>query len=344
MRPSAAVAAIFALTLLVPFSLRALDARFGDHSIRPSYLPALEGPRAREPFDPYHRDAMADRQPGLVVIGDSMAGTRIDKHFLAQLSGERVHDILQAGSGPVYWYLALKNWVIASGARPRFVFIFFRDTNLTDVMFRLEESSRWNVDKVAHDAEPEVNAVVASRAGPVRQLAKRRVESTYGADRARLWMGPLLGDRIARLIEPSRRRRQVFVDEMNGRLDFTHMRPIETADVEDAIDSEADFDYYVGRSVLPLMLRDAKRAGLTLFFVRAQRRPSGGRPPAQSEALRTYIEELRRYVTSQGAMWRDDTGDPLMTLDLYGDGDHIAREMRQRYTAIFWNRVGPLIH
>ena len=339
MRP---LAAIFALTLLVPFSLRALDARFGDPSVPASYLPALEGPRPREPFDRYHLDALADRRPGLVIIGDSMAGTRIDGHLLAQLSGDYVHEILQAGSGPVFWYLALKNWIIPSGARPHYIFIFFRDTNLTDVMFRLEES-RSSVDRVALDREPEVDAAVARRAGAVRQTATRRIEAAYGADVARLWMGPLVGDRVARLMEPSRRRRQTIVDQMNSRLDFMHMRPIDMADIGEAIDAEADFDHYVDRSVLPLMLRDAKQAGLTLFFVRVQRRPVGGRPPEQSAALRRYIDRLQAYVTENGGRWRDDTGDPLMTLDLYGDGDHLAREARERYTAMLWNRIGPLI-
>jgi hypothetical protein len=68
-----------------------------------------------------------------------MAGTRIDERRLGELAGRPVAPLLQAGSGPVFWYLALKNWVIASGIKPRAVFIFFRDTNLTNVMFRLED-------------------------------------------------------------------------------------------------------------------------------------------------------------------------------------------------------------
>ena len=57
----------------------------------------------------------------------------------------------------------------------------------------------------------------------------------------------------------------------------------------------------VDRSVLPLMLRDAARAGLKLCLVRVQRRPIDGRPPQQSAALRQYVADLRAYVESRMA-------------------------------------------
>jgi hypothetical protein len=129
---------------------------------------------------------MVHQRPELVVIGDSTAGTRIDPALLEQLSGRRVFAILHPGTGPVFWYLALKNWVIASSVRPKFVFIFFRDPNLTDVMFRTDT---WNVDRVAGDQEPEVNDAIASRI-EWRLQATSRVERLYGADRARLWPSP----------------------------------------------------------------------------------------------------------------------------------------------------------
>ena len=92
------------------------------------------------------------------------------------------------------------------------------------------------------------------------------------------------------------------------------------------------FDFFVDKSQLPLMLREAKRAGLTLAFVRVQRRPAGGRPPYQSPALRRYITKLAAYIEREGGVFFDDTGDPAQTLDLYGDGDHLSHDGRRRYT------------
>ena len=86
-------------------------------------------------------DDLVAINPGYVVIGDSMAGTRIEAPLLAKLTGQSIAPVLQAGTGSAFWYLALKNWVIASGVHPRCTFIFFRDTNLTDALFRAEGRS-----------------------------------------------------------------------------------------------------------------------------------------------------------------------------------------------------------
>jgi hypothetical protein len=250
-----------------------------------------------------------------------------------------VSPVFQAGSGPAWWYLALKNWVIASGIRPRLVFIFFRDTNLTDVMFRLDEGFRWNIDRVAREREDELDAVIASRRGALWTRTGSAVEELYSADRARLWVEPALTGWVGRVMIPSRRQRTAFITDMNGRFDFMHVRPMAAADFEAAVDREADFAGLVDRSVLPLMLRDAKRAGLTLCFVRAQRRPDGNRPPPQSPALRRYIEDLRTYIEANGGLLHDDTGDPAITIDMYEDGDHLAAHARTYYTEIFHNRI-----
>lgn len=334
--------ALAALTLLVPIALVALDARFADRGVPASYLPALEAARVRGAFDPAPMRELARVKPAYVIVGDSMAGTRIHTTRLEELSGRPVGDVMQAGSGPVFWYLALKNWVIASGARPQVAFVFFRDTNVTDVMFRLDEAYRWNVDRVAGEREEEVNAAIAA-AGGLRRRVRSGIEGAYGADRVRLWMAPALTDRLARALVPGRERRTRFLHEMNLRFDVWHLRPMEAADLAAADDGPADFDFYVDRSVLPLMLRDANAAGIRLCFVRVQRRPVGNRPPEQSKALQEYVAKLRDYVVSHGAVWRDDTGDPELTLDMYGDGDHLASGWRTRYTEILFDRVRPLL-
>jgi hypothetical protein len=114
---------------------------------------------------------------------------------------------------------------------------------------------------------------------------------------------------------------------------------MDAADMQATEDREADFDAFVEASTLPLMLREAREAGLTLLLVRVQRRPQNGRPPGQSAALRRYISRLHAYVESHGGVLMDDTGDPAQTLDLYEDGDHLSRDGRRRYTEMFAVRL-----
>jgi hypothetical protein len=333
---------MLAAILAIPLAIPLLNATQPHGPLVPTYLPALEGPRERLPFSANRIEELAYLKPGSVIIGDSMAGSRIDDLRLGALSGRPAAMLLQPGSGSAFWYLALKNWVIASGIHPRVVFVFFRDTNLTDVLFRLDEQFRWSLDRVARDREDELNSVVATRTGTPTRRLDRTVERVYEGNRVRDWVEPALLAWPARVLIPSRRHREEFVAGMNDRFGLEHQRPFEAADVQASDEGGADFDRFVDRSVLPLMLRDARQAGLTLCLVRVQRRPVGGQPPAQSKAMRQYVRDLQAYVESHGGRFHDDTGDPELTIDMYGDGDHLAPGARARYTDIFFNRLRQL--
>jgi hypothetical protein len=107
-----ALAAVVAATLIVPLGLRALN-RFAPASDLPaSYLPALEATRTREAFDTNVVADLQTMQPEFVLVGDSMAGSRVDATHLSVLLDYRpVAPIYYAATGSAFWYLALKNWV-----------------------------------------------------------------------------------------------------------------------------------------------------------------------------------------------------------------------------------------
>jgi hypothetical protein len=323
--------------LVLPLGLRAANRLHPAPALQPSYLPARYGPRERNPFDAGRVADLARMSPGLVVIGDSMAGSRIDPALLTRLSGQLTAPLLYAGSGPAWWYLALKNWVIASGIHPRAVIVFFRDTNLTNVLFRIDAT--WSLDTAARDREEDLNAVVARRRGSPFYRLRDEVERLYQAEQARRWIEPVVNEWPARVLIPYRKPRAAFLERLNERFGLSHLRPMDAADMQATEDREADFDAFVDKSGLPLMLRDARRAGLTLVLVRVQRRPAGGRPPYQSPALQRYVARLTSYVEANGGVFMDDTGDSAQTLDMYEDGDHLSREGRRRYTELFAARL-----
>ena len=323
--------------LLLPLGLRAANRLHPAPNLQPSYLPALYGPRERNPFDADRVSALARMKPDLVVIGDSMAGTRIDHALLAQRTGSVTAPLLWAGSGPAWWYLALKNWVIPSGIHPRAVVVLFRDTNLTNVLFRIDAT--WALDAAAREREDDLNAAVARRRGSPFYRVRDAVVALYQAEQARRWVEPAVSEWPARGMFPYRRTRTAFLERLNERFGLSHLRPMDAADMQATEDREADFDTFVDKSGLPLMLRDARAAGLTLVLVRVQRRPVDGRPPDQSPALLRYVAKLQAYVDANGGVFMDDTGDPAQTLDMYEDGDHLTREGRRRYTEMFAARL-----
>jgi hypothetical protein len=326
-----------AALLVLPLGLRAANRLHPAPALRPSYLPALYGPRERNPFDAGRVADLARMNPRLVVIGDSMAGSRIDPALLTRLSGELTAPLLYAGSGPAWWYLALKNWVIASGIHPRAAIVFFRDTNLTNVLFRIDAT--WSLDTAAHDREDDLNSAVARRRGSPFHRLRDGIDRLYQEEQARRWIEPVAGEWPARVLFPYRKPRAAFLERLNARFGLSHLRPMDAADMQATEDREADFDAFVDKSGLPLMLRDARQAGLTLILVRVQRRPAGGHPPYQSPALQRYVARLKSYVEANGGVFMDDTGDPAQTLDLYEDGDHLSREGRRRYTELFAARL-----
>ena len=242
--------------VILPLGLRAANRLHPPPALQPTYLPAVEGPREPLPFDPAPVSDLAHMNPGYVVIGDSMAGSRIDPKVLGQLTGQSIAPLLQPGTGSAWWYLALRNWVIPAGIHPRCTFIFFRDTNLTNATFRLDDQYRWALDRVAHEREDEVNAVLATRQGGSWYRVRNGIDGAYGAALTRQWMEPAVNTWPAWAMFPYRKQRASFLEALNARFGLDHLRPMEAADMQAAEDRHADFDRFIDRSFLPLAVED----------------------------------------------------------------------------------------
>lgn len=335
---------IVALGLSLPLLWHPAMAMLSRNPVEPSYLPALESARERVAFRPKPIQDLQYLQPGYVFIGDSMLGTRIDPAYLHGLTNEHVAFLARAGTGSAYWYLAFKNYLLASGVKPKVVFFFFRDLNMTDPLFRLTGPFRWSIDEVAHETEPALNDVIARRTRGAWFRAHQAVNATYNVDRANAWVERQLYDWPARLWTDTDEQRRAWLDALNfDVMGIEQLRPMADADIAAAEDAEADFARNMPRSVLPLIVDLAKQHGLKVGFVRVQRRPVNNRPPEQSPRLQQYVRDFRAYVEAQGMLFHDDTGDPQQTLAMYEDGDHVGREHRQRYTRIFWVHMNRLL-
>jgi hypothetical protein len=330
---------VAAIALLVPIALRPASARL-TAGAPPSYLPSLEPTRVRRPFDPTFREDLRRIRPEYVLIGDSMLGSRIDPSHLSRTIGRQAWWVMQPGTGSAYWYLALKNVVLGAGLKPKVVFVFFRDYNLTDVLFRLDEQFRWSVDTLAGPFEPELDRAIARRLEGPWYVVPKALDAAYGyravrdaADvAARRWpalavAGPLADD---------------VQKHLNAAFALDKLRPALAADIASGDDTLGDFDRMRARSILPEMVALARANGIRLCFVRVQRRPGPAGPPVQSPVLRRYVADLERDVESSGNVFRDDTGDPDYPLAWYSDGDHTAGRLRKRYTELFVQKLADL--
>jgi hypothetical protein len=307
-----------------------------------SYLPAVETRRVREPFDPQWIAELKRMDPGAVIIGDSMAG-RVDPVRLGELIDNRpVVPLVAPATGSGWWYLAFKNYVVASGIRPKWVFVFLRDTNLTDPMFRLLEPYRGKLDGVAHDTEPELNAVVAARLQGPWYRVHNAMDDVYELRRTRAWLEPQLAPWIARVVTGNRTK-QRLLDSLNTAFGLEHLRPIAQADLAAADDRDADFAANIDASFLPPWVELARANNLRICFIKIMRRPAAdGQPAPESPALQQYTRDLRAWLTERGMVFFDDRDNPEMRTLGYADGDHGAGDAMTPYAEILWKQLEGL--
>jgi hypothetical protein len=343
---------VIAAAPVLPLSLRAINAVLPDAAVHSTYLPTLETPRPREPFDEAAAAALREAQPEFLIIGDSMAGIRVDPRHLSRVTGRSVAGLFQQGAPVAFWYLQLKNLVIGNGLhKVRGVVFFFRDDQLTTQV----EVNGPVLDRVAREAEPELDRVLAGHRLGAFSDVHRAARTVYQFDLTRVWIEPRLirapstfalraftfalrasADKPADKTADKALTPQDLLNAVNNEVfALDKLRKFEAADLPQAQDEFLDFDARVNRSLLPEIMRLAESARIRLAFVRVQRRPSPDGPPEQSAALARYIEDLRDYVTARGASFHDDRGDPSQPLSVYADGDHLRFDQRIPYTERF---------
>jgi hypothetical protein len=316
----------------VPLGLRAVNTMLPGAAVGSTYLPAIETPRPREPFDEAVAAALRETQPEFVVIGDSMAGIRIDPRYLTRITGRSVVGLFTPGTPVAYWYLQLKNVVADNGlTNVRGVIFFFRDDQLTSQV----EVNGPILDPVARDEEPELDRILAAyRLGPLSDV-HRAARTVYQFDRTRVWLEPRLTRTPARIVADPLTSEQLVTAVNNEIFGLDKLRKFAAADLPQAQEEFLDFDAQVERSLLPAILDLADRAGIRLAFIRVQRRPQPDGPPEQSAALAEYVARLEAYLERRGAYFHDDRGDADQPLAIYADGDHLRTDERPRYTERF---------
>jgi hypothetical protein len=212
-RRGVALLAVVLGALAVPLGLRAVNRAVRPPGAAPSYVPSIESPRVRAPFDSAAVAALREAANDCILIGDSMAGTRIDPVHLSRLmGGHGAAALFHPGSGPAYWYLAFKNFVVNPGLRPRAVVFFFRDENLTDTLFRVYPGS---LDRVARDREPVLDELFAKRASGPYYRVHGAIRSLYRFDQTRAWVEPLIV-RAPLAWAAGRRARKTLLESMNN--------------------------------------------------------------------------------------------------------------------------------
>jgi len=307
-------------------------------------LPALIRPQRLDKlaFDEQTLAEINAVRPDYVFIGNSMLESRIDPKVLAERLGERCCFILWTGGAESAWmHQALKNIALAADHTPKTVFMFFRDTYLTQPTYRATDRYWWKIERLSHRDEPELTRAMAQSRTWQEEL-EYRLTQVYPIEKARDRVAGFVSWVASEIVTPGR----VPLGGQAGQkydalFDLDKLRSVEADDTAFGEEDLSEFDFagHVNSSLLPSMVNLAKQHGVTLVFVRVQRRPTASGPPPQRPELKTYIAHLREYVLAHGAQFYDFTGDPALTLDHYNDGDHISAAWRPQSTELFLERL-----
>ena len=319
-----------AAALLVSSAL--LSARSGVDYPRASII-------ERDPeIDPALVASLAEAEPDLVLLGNSMLGEGVDETLFSSLMGTKTYKLGINGAASAVWYLVIKNVIAPMDDPPESVILFFRDSFLTQPGFRVDGKYFAKVERYA---------------GPDETLLDRLAyldgmsPSSYLATK---WL-PLFGDRekireeivgTAKFGVPSRLMGTdsltvelaiagTFADSnMNTQLLTAAQLAAEKSPKDQ---SHFDFRLAVEKSFLPEMVRILREKDIDLVLVRVKRRRDLN-PNSRPAELETYIEDLSEYLASRGAPFLDYTDETTLAPEHFGEGDHLNEHGRDIFTRL----------
>lgn len=287
-------------------------------------------------------DKAARRQPGVVMIGNSMLNTRLDKKLLDRLAAPNsIAYVAEGGTRSLVWYFKLKNFAAPLEPPPRVVFLFYRDYDFATPWTHLEGE---RLDSARTFMKPEDEELLEF-ARKVGGIAPPSIFDAYLPEQA----GSELRDRINDLaidtgaVGRGRTGDTELQAHLNQLFDFENLR----SDVFDAGAAANDivpmdtklFTVDPSQNLLERFNATARERGIQLVFYRVKRRPNARNEVVQDGELRAYTAAFRAWAESQGHLLIDETEDPRLLLSMYHDGDHLGKAAMAEYTRIFLERV-----
>lgn len=301
---------------------------------------------AKTRFNRQPLERLRAARPSVILIGDSLVHAAVDPQLLQkELGAGEVEMIWRGGAASAAWYLSLKNYVAASGVRPRLCCIFFTYDLLTNAAFRTTATYRSFLESLMHENEPVFRFVLGeqtARENPLQRIVswlyplnERRHHYQEKISRFAYRTESLTGPKVKGL---PRRVNEIF--------DVARLRQEtlpQTAEAEAA--RPLIFSADPKKNFLPHMVETAARAGIPLCFVRVRPYPGPENEFQESPEMRRYAEQLRSWIESQGCAFVDVTGNQKLTPDMYlrpGD-DHIGPWAKEKATKIYAEELHPLL-
>jgi hypothetical protein len=304
--------------------------------------PAPLGPQFKPDIKKEHVKGIEKKQPDLVLIGDSVLYEGVDPVLLSEQLGLNAYSITVPGSGTASWYLVIKNVVLESAHRPKYIVVLFRNTMLTVPQYRTTGRYFELLGDFASKNEPLLAELAfINQMSPLERILEQYIPLYNMRLKIRDRLYDLLRYTPAFMSMGCDRE---CVDEAMGSIFGRDVDPVAlNLMMEDAAtmlyaSDEMHFEKQVDQSFLPYMIELAQKNNINLVFVRMK--VLGTEPPA----LADYSKALDAYLMEQDHVFLVNfSDDPRITDEFHFDALHMNGYGRQEFTKLLADEFRSII-
>ncbi|MBF0383377.1 MAG: hypothetical protein HQL69_20350 [Magnetococcales bacterium] len=319
---------------------------------------------AKVDFDDSHIKALRQYKPDYIFIGNSILYTRIDNKIFNREIGKKAagYQLALGGSGPTQWYLWFKNSVIGSGVHPKAVFLYFLGNEITYIEPNLNQPDKRLLLARASMGEEKILDQIIARNSNFKErvhaallrlypIQLRQPEFNWLIDSLALLPAlPIYRElQIDKLLSPQKiteeamqaslLARQQLKKQIKTQLFATSQWRIRYPDqwtiTDDKTAPQQTFAQQLPNSLLPEMLKLAKKHNIKLVFVKAKLKPRANGSLNRSPTDAQYTTALNNYLTKHGFVLHDFALDKKIEHHHYIDESHIDSKHQAFYTRHF---------
>jgi hypothetical protein len=283
--------------------------------------------------------------PSFIFVGNSMVSTRISiKHLNKLLTNEKAAMLVNGGSNVMHWYLYLKNIIIPSGLKPKKVFIFFRNANITQ--HRQFSQGLTYIDAIGKQLSTEEDKELAKKMpgqNNFRSKLKKALRETYPIFNAKKNIEKMLNHVATTLVLDADETPDIFMQTVNSTFSeekqrFDEINRIITIRTSEEHSIKQKLDNLQSKfegSYLELIIKLSREHNISLCFVRVKTWPNYRGKLQEPQKTQKYINDLALYIKEQGFAFFDFTSNKNITRNMYSDTQHISSAWKNYYTKFF---------
>ena len=277
------------------------------------------------------------QRPDYVFLGNSMVLSRFDERALnKRIAPSKAVSLAVGGSMTALWYSQILNYIVPSGYRPRRLLIFFRNEELTRPRDQTTGKDLENIQRASATDSP----VLAAKLVPPWRNPRERLHyllwNALPTARLRRFSEPAVEstiNRVSSVIGPTTESKNPMND-INALFRGPHWAR-DGGERPDPTDLDLrPIEQVASESLLPDILNLVTESQIPTVFVRVRTRARARGVP-EPKALTEYVGGLRRYIEQRGAGFIDMSREDWESIELYGNGDHIADRYKAYYTRQF---------